>query len=89
MRGYELSLRKSDALHIGIGDGVPPKNKKASSCTQYERRPLDPETLRRMRQAHEHELDKHVLPYDRHIHDRRKNEHSTRRQSQQRQNDTV
>ena len=71
VRGYQLSLRKSDALHISIGDMVPPKSKKASSTRKYGGRQLDPETLRRMRQAHEHELDNHAQPYDRYIHDRR------------------
>ncbi len=72
VRGYELSLRKGDALHIRIGDAPPPKNKRSASVTKYTGRPLDPETLRRMRQAHEHELDKHAIPYDRHIHDKRR-----------------
>ncbi len=71
VRGYELSLRKSDAIHITIGDVPPPKSVKMASTVKYGGRPLDPETLRRMRQAHEHELDDHTQPYDRHIHDHR------------------
>ncbi len=73
VRGYELSLRKSDALHIRIGDLPPERAARApSETTKYNGRRLDPETLRRMRQAHEHEKDSHAVPYDSRSHDRRK-----------------
>ncbi len=71
LRGYELSLRNADARHILIGDVPPMRHRHGAHVTTYGTRPLDPETIRRMRQAHEHELDDHATPYDRFIHDQR------------------
>lgn len=72
IRSYELSLRKEDAAQIIIGDVLPQRNKRTSSLKSYSARPLDPETILRMRQAHEHELDNHTEHYDRFIHDTRR-----------------
>lgn len=71
IRGYELSLRKKDAAQIHIGGAAPLRRKKEPYLTSYGTRQLDPETLKRMRQAHEHELDNHTTHYDRFIHDKR------------------
>lgn len=60
IRGYELSLRKEDALLIRIGDVPPVNQKKASNSTSYYTRQLDPETIRRMHQVHAHELDNKI-----------------------------
>lgn len=56
IRGYELSLRKEDALQILLGDVPPPNRENTSSSISYNMRHLDPETIRRMHQAHVLEL---------------------------------
>jgi ferrous iron transport protein B len=71
IRGYELSLRREDAAQITVGDVMPSYQKKKSSFVSYSTRQLEPETLRRMVQAHEHELNNHTVPYDSLIHDKR------------------
>ncbi|UOO37824.1 ferrous iron transport protein B [Oscillospiraceae bacterium CM] len=72
IRGYELSLRREDAAQVGVGDALPARRKKTSSFTSYSARALDPETLRRMRLEHEHELNNHAAPYDTFVHDTRR-----------------
>jgi ferrous iron transport protein B len=73
IRGYELSLRREDALQITIGDTAPQvKTEELKAGTKYFTRKLDPQTLERMRQAHEHELDNHTVFYDRREHDKRR-----------------
>lgn len=52
IRGYELSLRKEDALQILLGDAQPPNREKTAAFISYNARRLDPETIRRMNQAH-------------------------------------
>jgi ferrous iron transport protein B len=73
IRGYELSLRREDALQITIGEThTPQKREEFKPGTKYFTRQLDPQTLERMRQAHEHELDNHTIYYDRREHDKRR-----------------
>lgn len=71
VRGYELSLRGSDAAEIALGEAAPRANSPKSSKVTYNQRELDPETLRRMRLAHDHELDFHHGSYDSTAHDKR------------------
>lgn len=71
VRGYELSLRREDAAKIVLADGPPAVKKRRVGVISYEKRPLDPEILERMRLAHAHELDDHVMPYDTSSHDQR------------------
>lgn len=69
LRGYELSLRGSDAQQIHIGE--PPRREKRSSRKYYGKRQYSPETMERMQQAHDHELDYHAVNYDATAHDKR------------------
>ena len=69
LRGYELSLRASDAEEITIGE-PPPRGKRAAAHFYTPRR-HDPEVLERMQLAHDHELDEHAVQYDATAHDRR------------------
>ena len=69
LRGYELSLRGSDAEQIVIGE--PPKREKRGGTRFYTPRQHDPAVLERMRQAHDHELDVHAVQYDATAHDKR------------------
>ncbi|MGE4353688.1 MAG: ferrous iron transport protein B [Oscillospiraceae bacterium] len=71
VRGYELSLRKSDASEITLGESAPRCDRPRYSKTTYAPRAHDPEMLRRMRMAHEHELDFHHERYDATAHDKR------------------
>ena len=70
VRGYELSLRGADAKQIYIGE--PPRRVRHGGKRQaYASRRYSPETLERMRLAHEHELDCHAGSYDATAHDKR------------------
>ncbi len=69
LRGYELSLRGSDAQEITIGE--PPKREKRAAARFYSPRRHDPEVLERMQMAHDHELDEHAVQYDATAHDKR------------------
>lgn len=71
LRGYALSLRKEDAGQITVGDVGPHLQRRTSAVHAYPARQLDQETIKRMRQAHEHELDQHGVRYDRSAHDKR------------------
>ena len=71
LRGYSLSIRKSDAAQIDTGLFKPARQRRRSARS-YAPRELDPETLRRMILDHEHELDEHAVRYDAFAHDRRK-----------------
>jgi ferrous iron transport protein B len=70
IRGYALSLRKSDARQITVGERREERRRRGNA-TAYTARQLDPETLRRMRLAHEHELENHTVQYDGSAHDQR------------------
>jgi len=70
LRGYELSLRKSDAAHITLGH-VPPTRIRRVAAERIRQRNLPPETLERMRVAHIHELEEHPARYDHGAHDMR------------------
>lgn len=70
IRGYELSLRKEDALQILLGDAQLPNREKNASSVNYNARRLDPETIRRMHQAHALELNNRT-GYD-NTHDKRR-----------------
>ena len=67
LRGYELSLRKSDAAQIAMGEPRP-RSTGAARAAMTRR---DPETARRQLRAHEHELEAHSGRYDPAEHDRR------------------
>ncbi len=67
LRGYELSLRKSDAAQIAMGEPRP-RSTGAARAAMTRR---DPETARRQLRAHEHELEAHSGRYDPAAHDRR------------------
>ena len=69
LRGYELSLRGSDAKQTHIGE--PPQRKERGGKKIYVPRQHSPEVIERMRLAHDHELDHHVLAYDATAHDKR------------------
>ena len=69
VRGYELSLRGSDAKQIYIGE--PPRRELRGNRQNYAPRRHSPETIERMRLAHEHELDYHAGHYDATAHDKR------------------
>ena len=71
LRDYELSLRRADAALIFVNDTPPGKVRNTASKT-YGGRQLSPETLRRMRLAHEHQWEKHQIFYDHDAHDTRK-----------------
>ena len=71
LRGYELSLRREDAELIDIGQLPPERAARIGSGTRYAARSLPPETLRRMRLEHEHELQEHAEHYDSTAHDSR------------------
>ena len=68
LRGYELSLRRSDALQIEMGPVQLARSGKGRGAVT---RPADPEVLRRQIQDHEHELNEHSSGYDAAAHDRR------------------
>ncbi len=68
LRGYELSVRRADALEIAVGSGRP---RRAGGSRQAVTRPTDPETARRQLRDHEHELNEHRAAYDPAAHDRR------------------
>lgn len=70
VRGYELSLRKSDAAQITLGSPVKRARTPAVSGVRYHAIKLDSETARRMKLDHEHELDAH-FSYDGTAHDKR------------------
>ena len=67
LRGYELSLRKSDAAQIAMGEPRPGSTGAARAAMTRR----DPETARRQLRAHEHELEAHSGRYDPAEHDRR------------------
>ena len=67
LRGYELSLRKSDAGQIVMGQPRP-RGTGAARAAMTRR---DPETARRQLKAHEHELEAHGGRYDPAAHDKR------------------
>ena len=67
LRGYELSVRRADALQIEVGSGQPRENRARRAVT----RPADPEAVRRQLRDHEHELSQHAAGYDAAAHDRR------------------
>ena len=69
IRGYELSLRGSDAAQIHIGEA--PRRAERSNKTIYAPRTHSPEVIERMRLAHDHELDYHSTTYDATAHDKR------------------
>jgi ferrous iron transport protein B len=69
VRGYDLSIRKEDLRQITIGD-LPSARRRHRSTSYFVPRELDPETRRRMRLAHEHEMDAHSHAYDPAAHDR-------------------
>ncbi|MBR7081407.1 MAG: ferrous iron transport protein B [Oscillospiraceae bacterium] len=71
LRGYELSIRRSDAAQIFITDGEYLRKAKSVGTAAYAPRPHSPEVLERLRKAHEHELMYHAGEYDRLAHDRR------------------
>lgn len=75
LRGYEMSLRASDAAQIVIAEAGSTQWKKHRPARDGETRIAvhrhDPETLRRMMLEHEHELDYHAQSYDSTAHDRR------------------
>ena len=68
LRGYELSLRRADALQIEMG---PVRLARDNRARRAVIRPADPEVLRRQLQDHEHELNEHSMGYDAAAHDRR------------------
>ena len=68
LRGYELSLRRADALQIEMG---PVRLARDNRARRAVTRPADPEVLRRQLQDHEHELNEHSMGYDAAAHDRR------------------
>ena len=67
LRGYELSLRKSDAAQIAMGEPRPGSTGAARAAMTRR----DPETARRQLRAHEHELEAHSGRYAPAEHDRR------------------
>ncbi|USF27327.1 Fe(2+) transporter FeoB [Firmicutes bacterium ASF500] len=67
LRGYELSLRKSDAAQIAMGQPRP----RSSGAARAAMTRRDPEIARRQLRAHEHELEAHSGRYDPAEHDRR------------------
>ena len=69
IRGYELSLRGSDAKQIHIGEA--PKRADRNNKIIYAPRVHSPEVIERMRLAHDHELDYHSTAYDATAHDKR------------------
>ena len=71
LRGYELSIRKSDAAQITLGH-LPPMREKRHASERYEPRAYPPETIERMRLAHIHELAEHPPHNDSGAHDTRK-----------------
>ena len=68
LRGYELSLRRADALQIEMGPVQLARSNQARKAVTH---PADPEVLRRQIQDHEHELNVHSTGYDAEAHDRR------------------
>ena len=68
LRGYELSLRRSDAAQITLGN-IPPARARRKSAGRTAMRTLPPEMLARMLRAHIHELEKHPAQYDHEAHD--------------------
>ena len=68
LRGYELSLRRADALQIEMGPVQLARSGKGRGAVTH---PADPEVLRRQIQDHEHELNEHSSGYDAAAHDRR------------------
>jgi len=72
LRGYELSLRKEDAMQIELlPEGKSGSDIKRSNKIIYSERRFDSETLQRMRGDHEHELSHHIKSYDPLAHDMR------------------
>lgn len=69
LRGFHLSLRKSDAGMITIGSAPPERSQQPFNSRSYIPRSYDPETLRRMARAHE--LEKTGREYDSTAHDSR------------------
>ena len=69
LRGYELSLRRSDALQIVMGQPRRPAGDSARAAMT--RRTPDPEAIRRQLRDHEHELSEHGRDYDPAAHDSR------------------
>lgn len=69
IRGYELSLRKSDAAQITID---PYGEKRKANKIVYDKEPVyDKQTLMRMQEDHEHEMDEHFRQIDASEHDKR------------------
>ena len=67
LRGYELSLRRSDAQQIVMGQ----PRRGAEQSRKRERKVTDPEAVRRQIRDHEHELNEHGRDYDPAAHDSR------------------
>ena len=68
LRGYELSLRKSDAAQITMGQPRRIPNAARSAMTRHV---SDPEAARRQMEDHAHELEVHGARYDSAAHDSR------------------
>ncbi len=68
LRGYELSLRRSDAAQIVMGQPRPRAGAARGAMTRHA---PDPETARRQMQDHVHELEVHGGRYDPSAHDSR------------------
>ncbi len=68
LRGYDLSLRKADAVQIVMGE---PRRAAPSAKAAMTRRQADPERERRELRDHEHELREHGGRYDPSAHDKR------------------
>ena len=71
LRGYELSLRSADASQISLEADSIKRDISNLRKTSYVSRSHDPEMLRRMRMAHEHEMNFHHGNYDATAHDKR------------------
>ena len=71
VRGYELSLRRSDAAQITMGNPPARTQKVNGNKLIYDSRPHDPEVLRRMRLAHDREKQYRAGIYDNTAHDKR------------------
>lgn len=68
LRGYELSLRRADAIQIVMGQPSRPANSARKAMTK---RGKDPEETRRQLRDHEHELAEHGFLYNSAEHDSR------------------
>ncbi len=68
LRGYELSLRRGDAIQIVMGQPQGRRNRARGAMVRTGR---DPEERRRQLWDHEHELEEHGSGYDPSAHDSR------------------